>query len=165
MATDDDDDVQLPDLQVIQRYSLAVRGATARRADVVAALEADLAWLTGGRGRAPGRTLAAVSTPPAVAPAAQKNAAERRPGTKATASGAPRTTSPAEQRASSRGAATTNAGNNSPGQKAAVKAARPVKAPARSAAASTSPAKKAASQGKAPAKRVPVKTKPGARRR
>ena len=47
------DDVQLPDLQVIQRYSLAVRGATAPRRDVIAALEADLAWLTGtGRRRA-----------------------------------------------------------------------------------------------------------------
>jgi hypothetical protein len=41
------DDVQLPDLQVIQRYSLAVRGATAPHADVVAALQSDLAWLTG----------------------------------------------------------------------------------------------------------------------
>jgi hypothetical protein len=42
------DDVQLPDLQVIQRYSLAVRGATAPRADVIAALQADLAWLGAG---------------------------------------------------------------------------------------------------------------------
>ena len=41
------DDISLPDLQVIQRYSLAVRGATAPRADLIAALEADLAWLTG----------------------------------------------------------------------------------------------------------------------
>ena len=41
------DDVQLTDLEVIQRYSLAVRGATASRADLVAALESDLAWLTG----------------------------------------------------------------------------------------------------------------------
>ena len=43
------DDVQLTDLEVIQRFSLAVRGATADRADVVAALEADLAWLKGTR--------------------------------------------------------------------------------------------------------------------
>lgn len=42
-----DDDVQLTDLQVIQQFSLAVRGASATRAEVVAALEADLAWLTG----------------------------------------------------------------------------------------------------------------------
>ena len=44
-----DDDVQLTDLEVIQRYSLAVRGASASRAEVVAALQADLAWLQGGR--------------------------------------------------------------------------------------------------------------------
>ncbi len=43
------DDVQLTDLQVIQQFSLAVRGATADRAQVVAALEADLAYLKGGR--------------------------------------------------------------------------------------------------------------------
>jgi hypothetical protein len=41
------DDVQLTDLVVIQRYSLAVRGATASRAELVQALESDLAWLTG----------------------------------------------------------------------------------------------------------------------
>ena len=41
------DDVSLTDLEVIQRYSLAVRGATASRADLVQALSADLAWLTG----------------------------------------------------------------------------------------------------------------------
>jgi hypothetical protein len=41
------DDVQLTDLQVIQQFSLAVRGATADREQVVAALEADLAYLTG----------------------------------------------------------------------------------------------------------------------
>jgi hypothetical protein len=40
------DEVQLTDLTVIQRFSLAVRGATAERAEVVAALEADLAYLT-----------------------------------------------------------------------------------------------------------------------
>jgi hypothetical protein len=43
------DDVQLTDLQVIQQFSLAVRGATADRAEVVAALEADLAYLKGAR--------------------------------------------------------------------------------------------------------------------
>jgi hypothetical protein len=41
-----DDDVQLTDLEVIQQFSLAVRGATATRAEVIAALEADLAFLT-----------------------------------------------------------------------------------------------------------------------
>ena len=39
------DDVSLPDLEVIQRYSLAVRSALAPRSEVVAALEADLARL------------------------------------------------------------------------------------------------------------------------
>jgi len=45
------DDVQLTDLEVIQRYSLAVRGATASRAELVQALEADLDWLTGSSRR------------------------------------------------------------------------------------------------------------------
>lgn len=48
------DDVQLTDLSVIQQFSLAVRGATADREAVVAALEADLAWLTDGK-RAPAK--------------------------------------------------------------------------------------------------------------
>ena len=47
-----DDTVQLTDLEVIQQFSLAVRGATASRRDVIAALEADLAFL-GGRRSAP----------------------------------------------------------------------------------------------------------------
>jgi hypothetical protein len=51
-----DDDVQLTDLTVIQQFSLAVRGATASRAEVVAALEADLAYLTGGTRKAPAKT-------------------------------------------------------------------------------------------------------------
>ncbi|MGB8649066.1 MAG: hypothetical protein WCD35_00245 [Mycobacteriales bacterium] len=72
------DDVQLTDLEVIQRFSLAVRGATAGRADVIAALEADLAWLVGGRRSSPaaGATEAAAKSParktaksPAKAPA------------------------------------------------------------------------------------------------
>jgi hypothetical protein len=42
MATDD---VQLPDLAVIARYSLAVRAGTAPREEVIAALEEDLVWL------------------------------------------------------------------------------------------------------------------------
>ena len=49
------DDVQLTDLQVIQQFSLAVRGATADREQVVAALEADLAYLKGAR-KAPAKT-------------------------------------------------------------------------------------------------------------
>ena len=47
------DDVQLTDLEVIQQFSLAVLGATASRADVIVALEADLALLNAnGRARA-----------------------------------------------------------------------------------------------------------------
>lgn len=48
------DDVKLTDLRVIQQFSLAVRGSTATRAAVVAALEADLAWLRSAPD-APGR--------------------------------------------------------------------------------------------------------------
>ncbi|MDX6286964.1 MAG: hypothetical protein QOG53_2449 [Frankiales bacterium] len=44
-----EDDVQLTDLEVIQRWSLAVRSASAERGEVVAALRADLAWLEGRR--------------------------------------------------------------------------------------------------------------------
>ena len=40
------DDVQLPDLEVISRYSLAVRAATAPREEVVAALRAARDWRT-----------------------------------------------------------------------------------------------------------------------
>ncbi len=43
------DRVELTDLEVIQRWSLAVRGASAERAEVIAALRADLSWLEGGR--------------------------------------------------------------------------------------------------------------------
>jgi hypothetical protein len=41
------DDVQLVDLEVVQLYSLALRETTAPRDEVIAALEADLDWLTG----------------------------------------------------------------------------------------------------------------------
>jgi hypothetical protein len=47
------DRIELTDLEVIQRWSLAVRGASADRAEVVATLRADLAWLE--RGRTPTR--------------------------------------------------------------------------------------------------------------
>ena len=63
-----EDEVQLTDLEVIQQYSLAVRGASAPRAEVIAALESDLAYLRGG----------------AAAPA-KKTAAKRAPAKKAAA--------------------------------------------------------------------------------
>ena len=47
------DDVSLTDLEVTQQFSLAVRGAVASRATVVAALEADLARLTCPAARLP----------------------------------------------------------------------------------------------------------------
>lgn len=67
MASEPGTDVQLTDLEVIQQFSLAVRGATAPRAQVIAALEADLAYLKGP------------STP------AKKAAAKRAPAKKAAA--------------------------------------------------------------------------------
>jgi DNA-binding protein HU-beta len=75
-----DDDVQLPDLQVIQRYSLAVRGATAPRGDVIAALEADLAWLTGSTRRRPAAPVQAA--PARKAAPATKAAPVRTPAVK-----------------------------------------------------------------------------------
>ncbi len=64
-----DDDVQLTDLEVIQQFSLAVRGATASRADVIAALEADLAYLGAGQAKAAPAKKAVVRAAPAKAPA------------------------------------------------------------------------------------------------
>ncbi|MEX2289629.1 MAG: hypothetical protein WD794_04795 [Mycobacteriales bacterium] len=69
------DDVQLTDLEVIQRFSLAVRGATASRAAVVAALQADLDWLTGARRAAP--TEPAVKSPKRTPTAASRTGSAR----------------------------------------------------------------------------------------
>ena len=68
------DDVQLTDLEVIQQFSLAVRGATASRADVIAALEADLAYLGAGR-----RAAAASKTAPSKTAAPAKKATAKAP--------------------------------------------------------------------------------------
>jgi hypothetical protein len=46
------DSVQLTDLDVIAKYSIAVRSATADRDELIAALRADLSWLEHGRTRA-----------------------------------------------------------------------------------------------------------------
>jgi hypothetical protein len=73
-----DDDVQLTDLEVIQRYSLAVRGATASREELVAALQSDLDWLTGGRRP---RSAAKVADAPADKPA--KRPARKAPAKRA----------------------------------------------------------------------------------
>jgi hypothetical protein len=73
-----DDDVQLTDLEVIQQFSLAVRGATASRAQVIAALESDLAYVKGAVKKAAPK--AAPRTASAKAPAKKapaKKAARR----------------------------------------------------------------------------------------
>ncbi len=84
------DDVQLTDLQVIQRYSIAVRGAAASRDEVIATLTADLEWLRGGRRRAPAPAVAAkapgrAAPPPAQAPARAAAKAPAKPPAKAPA--------------------------------------------------------------------------------
>ena len=99
-----DDDVQLTDLEVIQQFSLAVRGASAPRAQVIAALEADLAHLSGSRRRAtadkapeqPAAARPPVAKPPAAkAPAkppvakAPAKAAAKAPAKRAAAKKAP----------------------------------------------------------------------------
>lgn len=45
------DSVQLTDLDVIARYSLAVRSASADRDELIETLRADLTWLERGRTR------------------------------------------------------------------------------------------------------------------
>lgn len=83
-----DDDVQLTDLEVIQRYSLAVRGASASRAELVAALQADLDWLQGGRRAAarPAKAAEGDSAGSSAKPAAKK-AAKRAPAKRTAAKG------------------------------------------------------------------------------
>ena len=43
------DRIDLTELDVITRYSLAVRHGTAERTELIDTLRADLAWLEGGR--------------------------------------------------------------------------------------------------------------------
>lgn len=47
------DSVQLTDLDVITRYSIAVRSASADRDELIETLRGDLAWLERGRSRTP----------------------------------------------------------------------------------------------------------------
>jgi hypothetical protein len=47
------DPVELTDLDVITRYSLALRTATAERDELIHVLRADLAWLEAERPRPP----------------------------------------------------------------------------------------------------------------
>jgi len=76
-----DDRVELTDLDVITRYSLAVRAATADRDELIETLRGDLAWLEGGRRRA---------TPAPAAPRAT-------PARSATSRTAPRKTTPVKK--------------------------------------------------------------------
>jgi len=48
-SADDTDRIDLTELDVITRYSLAVRHGTAERDELIQTLRADLAWLEGGR--------------------------------------------------------------------------------------------------------------------
>lgn len=67
------DRVDLTELDIITRYSLAVRHGTAERAEVIETLRADLAWLEGGR-RTPARS---TSTRARKTTTAKKTAARR----------------------------------------------------------------------------------------
>jgi hypothetical protein len=73
----DNDRVELTELDVITRFSLAVRTATADRDQVIAALRADLAWLEGGRPRATVASTAAPRRAPAARPAATRTTTTR----------------------------------------------------------------------------------------
>jgi hypothetical protein len=57
----DSDRVDLTELDVITRYSLAVRHASADRSELIEALRADLKWLEGGR-RTPSRSVSSRKT-------------------------------------------------------------------------------------------------------
>ena len=66
------DDVRLTDLEVIQRYSIAVRGETADRAELLDALRADLAFLEGARAaKAATGSATKAAAKPAARPAAK----------------------------------------------------------------------------------------------
>jgi hypothetical protein len=69
-SSDDTDRIDLTELDVITRYSLAVRHGTAERDELIETLRADLAWLEGGRRRTASRTTARKTT-------ARKTAARR----------------------------------------------------------------------------------------
>lgn len=74
-------DVRLTDLEVIQRYSIAVRGETADREELLEAVRADLAWLEGGA-----RRRSAAASEPSAKPAKPA----KRPAAKAAATPAKR---------------------------------------------------------------------------
>ena len=77
MAAADDDRVELTELDVITRYSLAVRSATADRGELMAALRDDLAWLEGGRSRRPTSRSSGVAATKKATPARARSARSR----------------------------------------------------------------------------------------
>ncbi|HVF20028.1 MAG TPA: hypothetical protein VNA14_07290 [Mycobacteriales bacterium] len=77
------DDVRLTDLQLIQRYSIAVRGETADRAELIAALRADLTWLQGGSGRSASDRAAKPARKAAAKPAKRAPAKVAKPARRA----------------------------------------------------------------------------------
>ena len=75
------DDVRLPELQVIQRFSIAVRQEYASAEEVVEALKADLAAITGSS-RA---TSSATRKPATKRTTAKRSTAKRSPKKRSTA--------------------------------------------------------------------------------
>jgi hypothetical protein len=133
------DPVQLTDLDVIARYSIAVRRASADRSELIETLRADLAWLESGRRRAldtvvePGSSVepdpepsTGPDAPPAEAPLRRMPVTVKPPKP------------PATKKAASR---TATAGKKTAGKKTAAKQAAGKKA-----AAKRSPAKRATSR-------------------
>lgn len=80
------DSVQLTDLDVITRYSIAVRSATADRDELIQTLRSDLAWLErSGRSRFSSRTDDYDEVDAEEAPAPRKTAARRTSTSRTTA--------------------------------------------------------------------------------
>lgn len=115
---DTDDRVDLTDLDVIARYSLAVRTASVARDELIATLRSDLDWLEGLRRRpAAPRPAPVVEQPPAERPATP--APVRR-----TTKPATRTATKRATKTATRTASTSTARRAAPAKKAANKAAK-----------------------------------------
>lgn len=85
MAASDDDRIELTELDVITRYSLAVRHASAPREELIAALRDDLAWLEGGRRRTTSKAAAPAADDAATPPTRSAKKATGRTATTRTA--------------------------------------------------------------------------------
>ena len=93
------DDVSLTDLEVISRFSLAVRAATAPRAQVVAALEADLRALAGRATPVAVRAVRTPAPPPVPEEPADQAPPAARPARRVRKAAAPAAAEPARTRA------------------------------------------------------------------